>query len=192
MTQHDSSAVGTPSYREQAEVVRAVLDRFLTLDEASRTTLQERYPEHIVSVSRKRAMLHVRRGGRMIVGRDRVPDLLPFLQTELPRLRARIDALSERLLDDANIKIRKSDPDLLHADYVDAPTDVLESFELLDAERRERVGGRAVAVGRSYKAPVGQRGRRRAVYVRPSASAKLLSYVLAQAEVLATQAPRRD
>ncbi|MEM9387909.1 MAG: hypothetical protein AAGA68_22840 [Pseudomonadota bacterium] len=194
VSRHYSVARGVPSFRQQFEALSATLTAFRQLDGVSRTALRGRYPEHIFSIARGPEVLHLWGRDRVIVGRDRLAHLFPYLLEELPALRERIEQMSSALLSELNVRIARSDPDILHVDYLEALEALMASAAQLSDEERVQVRSLAVAidVSASQREPVGMRCRRREIAMQLDASGALLPFVLTNREVLAAQEPRRE
>ncbi|MEM9387960.1 MAG: hypothetical protein AAGA68_23095 [Pseudomonadota bacterium] len=188
-----SIAGGEAPFGERAQVANAAVQQFVSLDSEAQTSVRTLYADYSFAVSRHPDVLHVWGSSRIIVGRDRVADLFPYLLA-LPELSAEIERASTQLLETLNIKVYRRDISVLHTTYLNSLVRLLRLADgLSEAQLR---GVRAAAVGLlvapALSAQVMLDGEQRRLRMRPGAEMELLELVLSKQTALAQQAPRHE
>jgi len=187
---------GAPRFRDMTRIAEGIVEQIELLDATERSAVRSTYGEIRFKFSADPTLLHAwgSRANVIIVGRDRIAEMFPYLLTRLPAQQREIETLESSIRSDLNVAIRKSDPYLAHATYIEALNAVLESTAEMGEDQLVAIRESAVyvQVGGRWITDVGLRNRRHELYMTPAGARRLLDFVIANADALESQEPRRN
>lgn len=178
-----------PPFAEETRVVERFLATVLALPPEDRQLLRSMYGDGTVAVSVDPGKLHLWGPEKILVGRDRVDDAVPWLLHTLPALRATIGAESAALEADVHLRVRKSDVDMSHEAFLLTLRQVAASSGTLTIDQRNVLLKTRATIDVSGRDthPMRIRGYARVVTMRPDAAGDVLSFVIDNAPALQRQ-----
>jgi len=188
------AAGGLPPFKENTLVAERFLEMFRALDPADQSAVRTRIGNHPLVVGANTDVLHLWGNRWILVGQNRIGEVFRYLLDDLPVLEQRIKDNSQILRRDLNLHVRKTDPDLFHADYLDVLERIVETIGQLadgDVELIQSIGA-DVHVSNHWVSDIFLPERHRMVYIEPVAAPYLLKFIVEVESQLQTQEPRRE
>lgn len=188
------AAGGLPPFKENTLVAERFLQLFRELELEDQAAVRTRIGNRPLVVGANTEVLHLWGDRWILVGQDRIDEVFTYLLNDLPILERQIEDRSQILRQNLNLNVRKSDPDLFHADYLDVLEQIIETTGHLtdsDAEIIQSIGA-DVHVSKDWISDIFLPDRHRMVYIEPVAAAHLLQFIVEMKDQLQTQEPRRE